>query len=246
MLRSGLASLRRRLPDGSRALRIGAGATLGLAAAGGAQGLYLMRQYQPLPEAQGERRGVAAFVSDLKEKRSEAAAVAAAAAAKAAACVSQTQRRLSHGHGRASSPTPSERAPCRKNILFVGDSLVTGVGCRQDAGARGPALPRCVAEFLARALRVDVQWVAIGQTGADVAGLNLLLPAVGAEVRRAQDRGGQIDMVVVLCGLNDFKHAYTSLRRTAHGARSHHWGPRWGDVAVGRRQGGGRAAVGRR
>ncbi len=34
-----------------------------------------------------------------------------------------------------------------------------------------------------------------------------------------QARDQQIDLVVVLCGLNDFKHAYTSTRRTASGFR---------------------------
>ena len=40
---------------------------------------------------------------------------------------------------------------------------------------------------------------------ADVAGLNKLLPAVGNEVRAAHERGGNIDVVVVVCGLNDWK-----------------------------------------
>ena len=34
-----------------------------------------------------------------------------------------------------------------------------------------------------------------------------------------QEQGQRIDLVVVLCGLNDFKHAYTSWRRTASGFR---------------------------
>jgi len=101
--------------------------------------------------------------------------------------------------------------PKKKNILFVGDSLVTGVGCTNE-----PSLPRACAALIARALRVDVQWVAIGRTGADVAGLNHLLPAVGHEVRAAKERGGAVDVVVVLCGLNDFKHAYQGPTRSAH------------------------------
>ena len=112
----------------------------------------------------------------------------------------------------------------RKNILFVGDSLVVGVGCSPHE-AQGPALPRKCAEFLAKALKVDVQWTAIGEIGADVRGLNLLLPAVGQEVKAAQARGGTVDMVVVVVGLNDFKQAYQSLpmgslRRTAIGFKS--------------------------
>lgn len=127
------------------------------------------------------------------------------------------------GNGWLQSGRPWQPRP-RKNILFVGDSLVVGVGCSPHE-AQGPALPRKCAEFLANALKVDVQWTAIGETGADVRGLNLLLPAVGREVKAAQARGGTVDMVVVVVGLNDFKKAYQSLpmgslRRTAIGFKS--------------------------
>ena len=104
----------------------------------------------------------------------------------------------------------------RKNVLFIGDSLVTGVGQDADATAsRGPALPRCCAEFLARYLRVDVSWTAIGETGASVMTLHTkLLPAVVEEVARKKATGQNVDVVVVVCGLNDFKHAYMSSRNT--------------------------------
>jgi hypothetical protein len=54
-----------------------------------------------------------------------------------------------------------------RHVLFIGDSLVTGVGCSQEA-SNGPAMPRAVAEFLSYKLGVDVGWGAIGSTGSDV------------------------------------------------------------------------------
>ena len=46
-------------------------------------------------------------------------------------------------------------APPRANIVFLGDSLVTGVGCSAEAGA-GPTLPRSAAGALAERLGRDV------------------------------------------------------------------------------------------
>lgn len=61
---------------------------------------------------------------------------------------------------------------------------------------------------MARYLRVDVSWTAIGQTGASVTTLHSkLLPAVVEEVAKKRENGQQLDVVVVVCGLNDFKHA---------------------------------------
>ena len=42
-----------------------------------------------------------------------------------------------HAHGK----------PSRKNIVFMGDSVVKGVGCRSEVG-EGPTLPRHVAEVV--------------------------------------------------------------------------------------------------
>ena len=170
------------------------------------------QQQQPQEQQQQQQRQPAAASSPLPSVRS--ALVAAATSNAIVASPREEGKRAVH---------PNEPPP-RKNILFVGDSLVTGVGCRQEEGAaaKGPVLPRSVAEFLARHLRVDVRWTAIGRTGADVRGLTELLPAIGDEVRKLEgDVGGQkIDVVVVVCGLNDFKHAYTSTSRTASGFRS--------------------------
>ena len=170
------------------------------------------QQQQPQEQQHQQQQQPAAASSPLPSVRT--ALVAAATSNAIVASPREEGKRAVH---------PNEPPP-RKNILFVGDSLVTGVGCRQEEGAaaKGPVLPRSVAEFLARHLRVDVRWTAIGRTGADVRGLTELLPAIGDEVRKLEgDVGGQkIDVVVVVCGLNDFKHAYTSTSRTASGFRS--------------------------
>ena len=202
---------------------LGCGVTLTVS--GAVQGLYLWSLYRPLPEPRGPLRGVVSYLRDKQQERAKHAAAAAAAPPSEKGGVSEKSssssslvRHVSRGAALAEREIDIVEA-CprpRKNILFVGDSLVTGVGCAPDGG-NGPAMPRACAAFLAKALRVDVTWAAIGKTGADVSGLNDLLPAVGTEVRAAQERGGTIDMVVVVCGLNDFKHAYTSLRRTASG-----------------------------
>jgi len=140
--------------------------------------------------------------------------VAAAVGRKAPAEVQQQQQ---PEHQQPAAPAHRPPRP-RRNILFVGDSLVTGVGCDADSG---PTMPRACAEFLSRALRVDVKWTAIGKTGADVAGLKeKLLPAVGSAVKQAQEGGDRIDLVVVVCGLNDFKRAYQGVGRTASSFRA--------------------------
>jgi hypothetical protein len=53
-------------------------------------------------------------------------------------------------------------------VIVLGDSLVTGVGCSVASAARGPVLPRIIAERLASLLGVDVEWIALGVCGADV------------------------------------------------------------------------------
>ena len=221
-LLSGLRRLRNAGP-----LRVG-GAAVGLGVASGlTQGFYLWSLYRPLPEPRGPLRGVAAYLREKREQHQQSQQQQPQADEKpktrtlgplgAVTLARTTSRGLERTQSSQEEPQPRPR----KNILFVGDSLVTGVGCSPDE-CKGPAMPRACAAFLAKALRVDVQWAALGQTGADVAELNKLLPAVKSEVLAAQERGGHIDAVVVICGLNDVKYAYTSLpfgslRRTANG-----------------------------
>jgi len=96
----------------------------------------------------------------------------------------------------------------RRNIIFLGDSLVTGVGCDAEAG-EGPTLPRRVAELLSGRLGVDVGWLALGETGADVGTLSeRLMPHVQSEVARCGAQGERVDAVVIVCGLNDMKSCF--------------------------------------
>jgi len=191
----------RRLKFGT-VVRLGAGTAAATTACAGGQALWLQADYKsrrPLPEAKGPLQGLVRWTQQAKLPAVRSAAAAAVCA-----------------------PAAAPPAGHRKNVLFIGDSLVTGVGCSQDPSC-GPMLPRAVAEFLSRYMRVDVQWAAIGETGIDVRGLHVLLPAVTREVDRARSLGQHVDAVVVICGLNDLKKAYRSSANTA-GAFHHDLG----------------------
>lgn len=211
------ASLGRIWSHSRRALRVASVAGFGVTACAGAQGLYLNSKYKPLPEASGPQSGV--FVHALLERLEDK-------------LPSMVPRR--HLHRRHSSPADahasgaatscstastdadSTAAPSgKRKLLFVGDSLITGVGCSPE-GHAGPALPRAIAEFVCRHLRQDVEWTALGHTGANVRELaESEVPRVRDEVARAHAAGERYDAVVVVLGLNDFKRAYQSSHHTA-------------------------------
>eukprot|EP00967_Tisochrysis_lutea_P123665 scaffold206117_cov24-Tisochrysis_lutea.AAC.1 len=111
----------------------------------------------------------------------------------------------------ASGPTRGivgERPGETRNIVFLGDSLVTGVGCEPTRG-EGPTLPRAVAHELSARMGGEVSWLALGETGADILSLSeRLLPSLAAEAERCRQEGGQIDAVVIVCGLNDMKSCF--------------------------------------
>lgn len=115
------------------------------------------------------------------------------------------------------SPALAARA-ARRNIVFLGDSLVTGVGCSAEASERrGPVLPRRVAEVLAQQLGEDVGWMCLGETGAGVSKLRSeLLPSLQREVQRASRAGERIDAVVVMTGLNDIKECFLWMQPSNH------------------------------
>ena len=105
-------------------------------------------------------------------------------------------------------------------MLFIGDSLVTGVGCSPERGL-GPALPRSVAESASRLLRQDVEWIALGHTGGNVREIvTSQVPRMRAEVARAEAAGERFDAVVVVVGLNDIKKAYRGAQFTAGSFRN--------------------------
>jgi lysophospholipase L1-like esterase len=105
------------------------------------------------------------------------------------------------------SAPPSGRA---RNIIFLGDSIVTGVGCTAEASEHhGPVMPRRVAAIIAQQLGERVNWTCLGETGADVRMLHSrLLPVLQQEARRVSDDGQRVDAVVVMTGLNDIKECF--------------------------------------
>ena len=190
-------------------MRCTAGAAGALTAAAGAQGLYLQQQYRRLPEARGPLSGVALWRMQRRRSSSAAPADAAASSASGEALAPRRPGTVRGGGG------GGDRRSCR-TILFIGDSLVTGVGCSAEAGD-GPVLPRSAAEALAARLGRDVSWAAIGETGADVPMLQTkMLPSVRAEVQRCARAGERVDHVVVMCGLNDIKACFLHVQPWRH------------------------------
>ena len=164
------------------------------------------------------------------------------------AATTSMQRMIKNKNDSSSGLTRTLRRTRR--VVIVGDSLVTGVGCRVDR-CDGPMLPRRLGEVLAELIGADVEWVAVGakvrvsfyfrtvrairltsclfiQQGADLAAIRR--DVVPALKRRAESHDGSssaphehdsdsththkpIDAVVLMCGVNDFKHALSG--RTA-------------------------------
>jgi lysophospholipase L1-like esterase len=141
--------------------------------------LYVRAKFRLPPDARGPLAGV-----------EQPTAVSSAAAGR--------------GWLRSADPPPRQL-----NIVFLGDSLVTGVGCSAEASeARGPVLPRRVAELLAQQLGTSVAWSCVGETGADVSMLRTrMLPMLQSEIQRvtASGEGQRVDAVIVMTGLNDIK-----------------------------------------
>ena len=99
------------------------------------------------------------------------------------------------------------RRGTRCRVLFIGDSLVTGVGgSAERARSDGPPLPRRVCRNLADRMGVEVEWRALGETGCDVEGIRRrLVPSIAHD---------SYDVVVLMCGLNDFKRIARGELRT--------------------------------
>ncbi|KAF6000541.1 hypothetical protein CCYA_CCYA19G4686 [Cyanidiococcus yangmingshanensis] len=117
-------------------------------------------------------------------------------------------------HGLESVNKPGEP----RLVVFLGDSLVTGVGCSCPLNPDvecihgGPVLPRRIAERLAETLGAPVEWHAVGMTGASVRDLlERVLPQASLRMMHPEHRQDRkIDMVVILCGVNDWKRAWRS------------------------------------
>lgn len=94
-------------------------------------------------------------------------------------------------------------------LVFLGDSLVSGVGGQGDDAPAPAALPKSVALHLAESLDSEVHWASVGITGADVdrlreEGLPRLKEKIAAH--RACQAGKHTDVIVVLVvGANDLR-----------------------------------------
>ena len=75
------------------------------------------------------------------------------------AATTSMQRMIKNKNDSSSGLTRTLRRTRR--VVIVGDSLVTGVGCRVDR-CDGPMLPRRLGEVLAELIGADVEWVAVG------------------------------------------------------------------------------------
>uniref|UniRef100_A0A0G4IBD2 SGNH hydrolase-type esterase domain-containing protein n=1 Tax=Chromera velia CCMP2878 TaxID=1169474 RepID=A0A0G4IBD2_9ALVE len=128
----------------------------------------------------------------------------------------QTKGRKSGKKGKEKERNPPLR------VLFVGDSLVLGIGCELARyKEEGPVLPRAFCERLAERTGRNVVWQAISKNGADVqtvhktlfsevktACLQVAKGEGGAEKMRGEgkdDKEGGADVCVIVCGLNDMK-----------------------------------------
>lgn len=94
------------------------------------------------------------------------------------------------------APTSSRR---KIRLILLGDSLVCGFGCEREL-----VLPNVIAKSLSLALQADVSWRAQGFNGATSLQLMALLPDISEDLR-SHSGGDEEVLVVVICGLNDWK-----------------------------------------
>lgn len=103
------------------------------------------------------------------------------------------------------STTASPSKPDRPILLlFLGDSLVSGVGAQPDGDPAPAALPRSVAAHLAEQAGKEVKWASVGITGATVERLTREgLPRLKEKIA-AQD-GACTVVVILVVGVNDLR-----------------------------------------
>lgn len=111
--------------------------------------------------------------------------------------------RVIHGP-RSDDLTPADSESSGKQrrkikLILLGDSLVCGIGCDREL-----VLPNVIAKTLSLALQADVQWKAQGINGGTSLQLKSLLPHISEDLRSRSDANEEV-LVVVICGLNDWK-----------------------------------------
>jgi len=100
-------------------------------------------------------------------------------------------------------------------LIFLGDSLVSGVGA-QDEGSEpaAAALPRNVAARFAQGAGVQVRWVSVGITGADVQQLrNEGLPKLREKIEAYKAQAATV-VVVLVVGVNDLRKVQLATYRS--------------------------------
>lgn len=127
---------------------------------------------------------------------------------KAAACQGATDGRETRrplpvravpgaGHGREGGSTL---------VLFLGDSLVSGVGGQVGRAPEPAALPRSLARHLADRTGGEVQWASVGITGADVDRLTEEgLPRLREKIVNFRAETAGTVIVVLVVGVNDLR-----------------------------------------
>jgi len=108
-------------------------------------------------------------------------------------------------------------------LLFLGDSLVSGVGGESPGDAAAPAaLPQRVAAHLADRVGEEVQWASAGITGADVErlaeeGLPRLKEKMLLASSRSTDAPIERVIVVLVVGVNDLRQLKLGYRLRLRG-----------------------------
>ena len=132
---------------------------------------------------------------------------------------------VSEGSENPENRRPKNNREKRALLVYVlGDSLVTGAGASDAARGFGPPLPRVFAEVLADATGRPVEWRAFGKKAADVKRIREeVVPAARAaflnegkgetetaeRFRRSHAETPPVpDLILILCGVNDLKHAF--------------------------------------
>ena len=117
--------------------------------------------------------------------------------------------------------TTLENAKRKKlKLLIIGDSLAAGVGCE---AADGPVLPALIAQELNLHLNCDVEWHNSALVGGTIVELRDSLRKIKEMGFLSQSSSGKVPtlpgnndselIVLVICGLNDWKTFFFSLYR---------------------------------
>jgi lysophospholipase L1-like esterase len=124
------------------------------------------------------------------------------------------------GEKRAERHAQSGESDASEVVLFIGDSLVMGIGCPDDA--RGPVFSRQITQSLATVRGRQVGWGSFGVNGGD---LKRMKAELLDDVKRYDDsiqqhydsvKKTRVSTVVIMCGLNDYKNLILEGRLPSH------------------------------